>query len=165
MATIKKVTRGRRNPPSLGAPVQDWLAYVATTSDDDVLLEDGEPSSRTAGKQSSSSKRVSFAPKVRYENESEVVFGLPRLSLHLITEHDQPMTARIAKILALNRPPSRDPWLSTVPSPHVVDCTFESRFGGSLCVTMDVSALLFLHELIQAYMKEKDAVVSSKLIT
>ena len=154
MATIRKVSRGRRNPPSLGASVVDWLIYVTSTND-------SSSSSDISGKSLSkppSVKRVSFAPKVKYENESEIVFGMPCFLLSLTNEHDQPMTTRIAKVLSKYGRVSVSPWLSTVPSPHVVESSLASYFHDGLCVTMDVSLLFFLHDLILTYMKEKDAV-------
>lgn len=155
MATVRKVSRGRRNPPSLGASVMDWLIYVTSTSD-------GSPaSSDVLGKASTKPpyvKRVSFAPKVKYENESEMIFGMPCFVLTLTNEHDQPMTTRISKTLSKHIRTSTNPWLSTVPSPHVVESSLTSCFDDGLCVTMDVSLLFFLHDLILTYMKEKDAV-------
>eukprot|EP00794_Sanderia_malayensis_P007184 gene7184-7990_t len=156
MATVRKVSRGRRNPPSLGAPVADWLMYVRATNEEYATTDSAD-----AGKSSMkpATKRVSFAPKVRYENDSEIIFGLPCLSLCLTTEHDQPMTTRLAKLLVKNRTAAAvSPWLSTVPSPHVVEASMTSFFQDSLSVTMDVSLLFFLHDLILTYMKEKDAV-------
>lgn len=153
MATVRKVSRGRRNPPSLGASVMDWLIYVTSTSD--------SSSSDTTGKASlkpPSIKRVSFAPKVKYENESEIIFGMPSFVLCLTNEHDQPMTTRIAKVLSKHERMFSSPWLSTIPSPHVVESSLSSHFHDGLCVTMDVSLLFFLHDLILTYMKEKDAV-------
>ena len=154
MATVRKVSRGRNNPPSLGASVVDWLTYVTSNSDSSSSIADSGKSSLKA----MSSKRVSFAPKVKYENESEIVFGMPCFELSLTNEHDQPMTTRVSKALSQHGRVFVNPWLSTVPSPHVVDSSLKSDFHDGLCVTMDVSLLFFLHDLILTYMKEKDAV-------
>lgn len=165
MATVRKVSRGRRNPPSLGSSVVEWLLYVASTSDDGSSTDGGESIGKSVTR-TQSAKRVSFAPKIKYENESEIVFGMPCFVLSLTNEHDQPMTTRVAKLLSQNGAASVSPWLSTVPSPHVVDASLTSHFGDSLSVTLDVSLFFFLHDLILTYMKEKDAatVVSCKLI-
>ncbi len=155
MATVRKVSRNRSNPPSLGSPVTDWLLYVTATSEE---YSSTDTNGRSSTKPPSTAKRVSFAPKVRYENDSEIVFGLPCLALRLTTEHDQPMTTRIAKLLSKNKASVVSPWLSTVPSPHVVEASLTSFFSDSLSVTMDAGLLFFLHDLILTYMKEKDAV-------
>ena len=157
MATVRKVSRGRSNPPSLGASVVDWLTYVTSTNNSSSSPDDsGKSSSKVP-----SSKRVSFAPKVKYENESETIFGMPSFELSLTNEHDQPMTTRVSKILSKHERATVSPWLSTVPSPHVVESSLRSDFHDGLCVTMDVSLLFFLHDLILTYMKEKDAVSSA----
>ena len=157
MATIRKVSRGRYNPPSLGASVVDWLTYVTSTNDSSSSPDESGKSFSKSG----SLKRVSFVPKVKYENESDIVFGMPCIELCLKNEHDQPMTTRLSKVLSKHARLTVSPWLSTVPSPHVVESSFESDFQDGLCVTMDVSLLFFLHDLILTYMKEKDAVAAA----
>lgn len=164
MATVRKVSRGRRNPPSLGAPVQEWLIFVNTTSKDDIPIastsftsanqEVGEKFSHT--KLTGGLRKVSFAPKYRYENQSEVIFALPRLSVQLKTEHDQPTTDIVAKVLREADEDLSTILFPTVPSAHLVDSSLISHFDDSIHVTMDVSLLFYLHNLILSYMKEKE---------
>jgi len=166
MATVRKVSRGRRNPPSLGAPVQEWLIFVNTTSND------GIPSMKASGKNESGEKlthtkytsglrKVSFAPKYRYENESEIIFALPTLKLELTNEHDQPMSSIIAKILALDVKTSET--FPTLPNIHMVDTNFLSHFDESINVSMDVGLLFYLHDLILSYMREKETSLSASI--
>lgn len=44
----------------------------------------------------------------------------------------------------------------------VVECTFITEFTDNICVTMDVELLLFLHDLISSYLKEKQQALSSR---
>lgn len=168
MATVRKVSRGRRNPPALGAAVQEWLVFVNTTSGDDMPFkstsdtqdEVTERFSHTKG--SGGSRKVSFAPKFRYENESAVVFALPRMRIQLTTEHDQPMTADVSKTFLRHVKDKSHVRIPLVPSPHLVDMSFLSTFEDSIHVTMDVSLLLYLHDLILSYMKEQESSVTGK---
>ena len=162
MATVRKVSRGRRNPPVLSAPVQDWLMFVSTTSGDDMPFQsnkgDDEAQEKFSHtKASGGSKKVSFAPKYRYENESEVIFALPPMRIQLTTEHDQPMSTVISKTFLRHgriKPMKNFP---VVPSPHLVDMSFLSTFEDAIHVTMDVSLLFYLHDLILSYMKEQES--------
>ena len=165
MATVRRVSRGSRNPPSLGAHVQEWMMFVSTISENDM------PTANTTQRQtanekfshtkvSSSIRKVSFAPKFRYENESEVIFALPRLSLNLSTQHDLPMTRIVANILLKGEQVLMN--LPLKPSNHTVDIRFLSEFDDSL--TVNVSLLIYLHDLILNYMKEKEASVTGTLL-
>ena len=40
IAIVRKVSRGRRNPPSMGSHVQEWLNYVCATRDEDFSTTD-----------------------------------------------------------------------------------------------------------------------------
>jgi len=173
MATVRRVSRGRRNPPALGASVQEWLIFVNTTSNDEIPMK--APSNNASKKDEVSekyahtkgqggSRKVSFAPKFRYENESEVVLALPRVHIQLTTEHDQPMTAIISKRLAYNR--KRVPRLDfpVVQGVHFVEMSFLSTFEDAIHVTMDVSLLFYLHDLILSYMKEQETSLGSKFL-
>lgn len=163
MATVRKVSRGSRNPPSLGAHVQEWMMFVSTISENDIPTA-SSTNRQTANekfshtKVTSSIRKVSFAPKFRYENESEVIFALPRLSLILNTEHDLPMTRLISKILCKDEQAPLGFQLK--PSNHTVDIRFISEYDDSL--TVDVVLLIYLHDLILNYMKEKEASVTGK---
>ena len=156
MATVRRVSRGRRNPPSLGAPVHEWLVFINTVNAHDLpsSIKGKEISEKlTHVKLGSGLRKVSFAPKYRYENDSEVIFGLPQFSLQLITEHDQPISC-----FNLNSPEVFGN------SPHIVDTQLLSSFDDSICVTMDASLYFFLHDLILSYMKEKQSTVAGKFI-
>ena len=107
----------------------------------------------------SSIRKVSFAPKFRYENESEVIFALPSLQLALSTEHDLPMTSMIAKYLS--KVEQKAPNFVLKPSNHTVDITFISDFDDSL--TVNVSLIIYLHDLVLNYMKEKEASVTGEI--
>ncbi|XP_065669615.1 bridge-like lipid transfer protein family member 1 isoform X3 [Hydra vulgaris] len=155
MATVRRVSRGRRNPPSLGAPVHEWLVFINTVNAHDLPFSNkGKEISEklTHVKLGSGLRKVSFAPKYRYENDSEVIFGLPQLSLLLITEHDQPTSC-------FN---SNDP-KEFGNTPHIVDTQLLSSFDDSISVTMDASLYFFLHDLILSYMKEKQSTGGSRL--
>eukprot|EP00111_Clytia_hemisphaerica_P008655 TCONS_00025304-protein len=162
MATVRRVSRGRRNPPALGAPVQEWLNFVNTTSDDEIPMkassskkeEVSEKYSLTKGQ--GGSRKVSFAPKVRYENESEVILALPRLKVQLTTEHDQPMTSLISKRLIYNGKRVSKLNFPTAQGVHFVEMSFLSTFDDAIHVSMDVSLLFYLHDLILSYMKEQE---------
>jgi hypothetical protein len=163
-ATVRQVSRGSRNPPSLGAHVQEWMSFVNTISDDDLPSYASSPTNRqntnnekfSHTKVSSNIRKVSFAPKFRYENKSDVIFALPGLSLKLDTEHDMPMTSVIAKVL---RKVEQTPVNFVMkPSNHTVDIKFDSDFDDSL--TVDISKVIFLHDLVLNYMKEKEASVT-----
>ena len=171
MATIRRVSRGRRNPPALGASVQEWLIFVNTTSDDEMPMK--ASSSSTSKKEEASekyahtkgqggSRKVSFAPKFRYENESEVVLALPRVHIQLTTEHDQPMTAVISKRLSYNGKRVSRLDFPVVQGVHFVEMSFLSTFEDAIHVTMDVSLLFYLHDLILSYMKEQETSLGSK---
>ena len=166
-AVVRKVSRGRRNPPGLNGTVHEWLTYVNTTSDGDLPSATKSTAKKATEKlahtkQGGGIRKVSFAPKYRYENDSEVIFALPDFSLNLKTEHDLPMTEKIAKSLLKYPSLQKLRWETTMPSSHVVDASFHSRFGDSISVTMDVGLFLFLHDLILAYMREKETTLTSK---
>ena len=107
---------------------------------------------------SSNIRKVSFAPKFRYENKSDVIFALPGLSLKLDTEHDMPMTSVITKVLRKVEQKLHN--FVMKPSNHTVDIKFVSDFDDSL--TVDISKVIFLHDLVLNYMKEKEASVTGK---
>ena len=169
MATIRRVSRGRRNPPSFGAPVQEWLIFVNTTSDDEMPRnsssspkkeEVGEKYSHTKGQ--GGSRKVSFAPKFRYENESEVILALPRVHIQLTTEHDQPMTSLISRRLLYNGKRVSKLDFPVAQGVHFVEMSFLSTFDDAIHVTMNATLLFFLHDLILSYMKEQETSLGSK---
>ena len=168
MVTVRKVSRGRRNPPALGATVQEWLLFVNTISDKDFpslkacKSEGGEKLAHT--KYTGGLRRVTFASKYRYENDSELIFALPKLKIELKNEHDLPMTSSISKRVSSQNISKEIEAFPTLPNKHVVDTSFLSRFDESINVTMDVGLLFYLHDLILSYMKEKESASTSKYI-
>ena len=64
---------------------------------------------------------------------------------------------------ARNRKVSVSRMMATPASPHVVECSFTSCFDDSLCVTMDVGLLFFLHDVVQTYIRENETTSSGKL--
>ena len=168
MVTVRKVSRGRRNPPALGATVQEWLLFVNTISDKDFPSlktprnEGGEKLAHT--KYTGGLRRVTFASKYRYENDSELIFAVPKLKIELKNEHDLPMTSSISKRLSSQNITKEIEAFPTLPNKHVVDTSFLSHFDESINVTMDVGLLFYLHDLILSYMKEKESASTSKYI-
>lgn len=138
------------------------MMFVNTISENEEGISGSTPKQTDSEKFShtkvtSSIRKVSFAPKFRYENESEVIFALPRLFMELTTEHDLPMTSVVANILG--KKGQEECNFTLKPSNHTVDIRFKSDFDDSL--TVNVSLLLYLHDLVLNYMKEKDASVNS----
>lgn len=160
MGVICKVKRGNRNPPSMGSSVTEWLSYVSSVSNVPRVSGDVSPPPRPKSdiETSAPSRRrnKSISSSYRYEHESEAIFGLPSFKVDLITEHDQPI-----RVYASSGDKSSESWSVTPNSPHIVECSLESCFYDSLYVTMDVGLLFFLHEIIQAYMKENETAATS----
>ncbi|XP_048589365.1 transmembrane protein KIAA1109 homolog isoform X3 [Nematostella vectensis] len=165
MAVVRKVARGRRNPPSMGSSVQEWLGYVCATGDDDFLPSDEEPARQRSDSPGGSKKTTSTPTRgrsasYRYEHDSETIFALPKFEVNVKTEHDLPMSAHAPSWVKRK---TSVPRVLTTPSPHVVECSFSSCFNDSLCVTMDVGLLFFLHDVVQTYIKENETTTSGSL--
>ena len=158
---ISKVQRGPRNPPSMGSSVSEWLSYVSSVSNTpqaspgDISPPPQPPRSKSEGDSSSMFTRrrnKSVSSGYKHEHESEAIFGLPSFKVEVVTDHDQPVRVYITSGDKLSKS-----WpLQTPSSPHTVECSLESHFYDSLYVTMDVGLILFLHEMIQAYVKENE---------
>lgn len=78
----------------------------------------------------------------------EVIFALPSLQLHLKTEHLQ----------------SSDTPNITDEKP-IVECSFITEFEDHIFVTVDAEAFFFLHDLITSYLKEKERVVRTLILS
>lgn len=163
------MSRGRRNPPSMGSTVQEWLTYVCATEDDDIHPSDEEPATSKQRSDSfgSSSKKASQTSRnrtsgYRYEHDSEPIFALPKFEVELITEHDMPMSY-MASTWARKKHSTGSRVLPGPSSPHVVECSLVSSFKDSLCVTMDVGLLFFLHDVVQSYIKENETSSSGEV--
>lgn len=103
---VQKVARGRRNPPSMGSTVQDWLNYVCATGGDISPSDNTAPSSfdkprersesmTASGKVASKERRASIG--FRYEHETEAIFAIPKFEMEFRSEHDMPMTSIASK--------------------------------------------------------------------
>lgn len=138
MATVCRISRNVLFPPQFRT-MHEWFHYTFATSElDDVqrfpLLE------HERNESSSSDRRASICTKIPEFNHSmEVIFKLPSLQLQLKTEHFQ-----------LAKGPSL-----TDPKP-TVECSFVTEFDDHIFVAVDADAFFFLHDLITAYIKEKD---------
>ena len=163
MGMICKVQRGRRNPPSMGSSVSEWLSYVSSVSNvpqatpGDISPPPQPLSPRSKSEIDSSSaftrrRNKSVSSGYKHEHESDAIFGLPSFKVDVITDHDQPIRVYLSHGDKLIE--SRT--FKTPSSPHIVECSLESHFYDSLYVTMDVGLIFFLHEMIQAYMKENE---------
>lgn len=168
MGMICKVQRGRRNPPSMGSSVSEWLSYVssvnnipqASPGDISPPPQPLSPRSKSEGDSTSLFTRrrnKSVSSGYKHEHESEAIFGLPSFKVDVITDHDQPVRVYVSSD---DKPQS---WpIQTPNSPHIVECSLESHFYDSLYVTMDVGLIFFLHEMIQAYMKENETAATAQ---
>lgn len=105
---IQKVARGRRNPPSMGSTVQDWLNYVCATGGEISPTDSTAPSSfdkprdrpesgTGPGKAMSKERRSSYTAGFRYEHETEAIFAIPKFEMEFRSEHDMPMTSIASK--------------------------------------------------------------------
>ncbi|XP_070184496.1 bridge-like lipid transfer protein family member 1 [Littorina saxatilis] len=74
-----------------------------------------------------------------YSHEAEIIFALPALSMNLKSTHFQGKTE-----------PEQDD-----PKP-VVESSFMTEFYDHIKVAMDAEVILFLHDLVSSYIKEKD---------
>lgn len=161
---ICKVQRGRRNPPSMGSSVSEWLSYVSSvdeisqTTSGDISPPPTQPllprlKSENDGFSAFPRRRnKSISSANKFEHESEAIFGLPSFKVDMSTDHDQPIRVSVSS----NN--YSETWSTHAPSsPHIVECSLDSHFYDSLYVTMDVGLIFYLHEMIQAYMKENES--------
>lgn len=169
VGSIQKVSRGRRNPPSMGSTVQDWLNYVCATGGDISPTEGTTPagfdrprlesmSGSVPGKASSKERRSSYTGGLRYEHDTEAIFAIPKFEVEFQSEHDMPMTSIASKWVRKRKSSSTLVTLLPVTpaSPHVVETSLNSTFDDGLCVTVDVGLLFFLHDMVQTYIKENE---------
>ncbi|XP_077984720.1 bridge-like lipid transfer protein family member 1 [Glandiceps talaboti] len=133
MATISRISRGRHNVPASVSSVEEWFHYACTTAGPEEL----EFFYREAdqGFEPSNKRRKSL----EYNHDSETLFALPKLQLEMRTAH-----------LQKARPPRDED-----PKP-IVDVTFVTQFADHICVAMDVELILFLHDLVNSYINEKE---------
>ncbi|XP_037098160.1 transmembrane protein KIAA1109 homolog isoform X2 [Syngnathus acus] len=144
MATITKITRRRHeNPPHGVATVKEWFNYVTAMRNEELNLlrnvEANNPESGAAAK--SSSLLSSFRSNSSYNHETETIFALPRMQLDFKSIHVQDPD---------------EPSLSDSNSKPKVECSVVTEFTDHICVTMDAELIMFLHDMVSAYLKEKE---------
>nr|XP_061781040.1 bridge-like lipid transfer protein family member 1 isoform X3 [Nerophis lumbriciformis] len=144
MATITKITRRRHeNPPHGVATVKEWFNYVTAMRNEELSLlrnvEANNPESGAAAK--SSSLLSSFRSNSSYNHETETIFALPRMQLDFKSIHVQDPD---------------EPSLSDSDSKPKVECSVVTEFTDHICVTMDAELIMFLHDMVSAYLKEKE---------
>ncbi|MFT7806383.1 uncharacterized protein KIAA1109 homolog isoform X8 [Arapaima gigas] len=156
MATITKITRRRHeNPPHGVASVKEWFSYVTAMRNEDLNhLRNVEisASSMEAGVEAKSlSEKSSFKGSSSYNHESETIFALPRMQLDFKSIHVQD---------------PKEPSLSDTNSKPKVECSVVTEFTDHICVTMDAELIMFLHDLVSAYLKEKEkALFAPRVLT
>uniref|UniRef100_A0A1A8BHT7 KIAA1109 n=1 Tax=Nothobranchius kadleci TaxID=1051664 RepID=A0A1A8BHT7_NOTKA len=144
MAIITKITRRRHeNPPHGVATVKEWFNYVTAMRHEELNLlrnvEANNPESGAAAK--SSSLLSSFRSSHSYNHENETIFALPRMQLDFKSIHVQDPD---------------EPVLTDSSSKPKVECSMVTEFTDHICVTMDAELIMFLHDLVSAYLKEKE---------
>ncbi|XP_041436679.1 KIAA1109 L homeolog isoform X7 [Xenopus laevis] len=146
MATITKITRRRHeNPPHGVASVQEWFNYVTAMRNEELNLlrnvDANHAENSTAVK--NSSLLSGFRGGSSYNHETETIFALPRMQLDFKSIHVQE---------------PQEPVLQDEGKPKV-ECSVVTEFTDHICVTMDAELIIFLHDMVSAYLKEKEKVI------
>ncbi|XP_036981123.1 transmembrane protein KIAA1109 homolog isoform X1 [Acanthopagrus latus] len=144
MATITKITRRRHeNPPHGVATVKEWFNYVTAMRNEELnLLRNVEANNQDSGAAAKSSSLLSsFRSSSSYNHETETIFALPRMQLDFKSIHVQDPD---------------EPSLTDSNSKPKVECSVVTEFTDHICVTMDAELIMFLHDLVSAYLKEKE---------
>ncbi|XP_052469364.1 transmembrane protein KIAA1109 homolog isoform X8 [Carassius gibelio] len=144
MATITKVTRRRHeNPPHGVATVKEWFNYVTAMRNEELnLLRNVDANNSESGAAAKSSSLLSgFRGASSYNHETETIFALPKMQLQFKSIHVQD---------------PEEPSLSDASSKPKVECSVVTEFTDHICVTMDAELIMFLHDLVSAYLKEKE---------
>ncbi|XP_075472009.1 bridge-like lipid transfer protein family member 1 isoform X4 [Ascaphus truei] len=154
MATITKITRQRHeNPPHGVASVKEWFNYVTAMRNEELNLlrnvDANTTESSTAVK--NSSLLSGFRGSSSYSHETETIFALPRMQLDFKSIHVQE---------------PQEPTLQDPNSKPKVECSVVTEFTDHICVTMDAELIMFLHDLVSAYLKEKEkAIFPPRILT
>lgn len=147
MATITKITRRRHeNPPHGVASVKEWFNYVTATRNEELtLLRNVDASTADS---SAAVKSASLLSGLRagagYSHETETIFALPRMQLDFKSIHVQE---------------PQEPSLQEADRKPRVECSVVTEFTDHICVTMDAELIMFLHDLVSAYLKEKEKAI------
>uniref|UniRef100_A0A4W3HSK9 KIAA1109 n=1 Tax=Callorhinchus milii TaxID=7868 RepID=A0A4W3HSK9_CALMI len=147
MATITKITRRRHeNPPHGVASVQEWFNYVTAMRNEELNLLRNVDSHTADSKTSlkSSNMMSGFRGTASYSHETETIFALPRMQLDFKSIHMQE---------------PQEPLLQDPNSKPKVECSVVTEFTDHICVTMDAELIMFLHDLVSAYLKEKEKAI------
>ncbi|KAG8511214.1 Transmembrane protein, partial [Galemys pyrenaicus] len=147
MATITKITRRRHeNPPHGVASVKEWFNYVTATRNEELNLlrnvDANNMENSTAVK--NSSLLSGFRGGSSYNHETETIFALPRMQLDFKSIHVQE---------------PQEPSLQDANQKPKVECSVVTEFTDHICVTMDAELIMFLHDLVSAYLKEKEKAI------
>uniref|UniRef100_A0A8C5G2G3 Bridge-like lipid transfer protein family member 1 C-terminal domain-containing protein n=1 Tax=Gouania willdenowi TaxID=441366 RepID=A0A8C5G2G3_GOUWI len=106
------------------------------------LLRNVEANNQESGVAAKSSSLLSsFRSSSSYNHETETIFALPRMQLDFKSIHNQE---------------PNEPSLSDADSKPKVECSVVTEFTDHICVTMDAELIMFLHDLVAAYLKEKE---------
>nr|XP_020464363.1 uncharacterized protein KIAA1109 homolog isoform X3 [Monopterus albus] len=144
MATITKITRRRHeNPPHGVATVKEWFNYVTAMRNEELyLLRNVEANNQDSGAAAKTTSLLSnFRSSSSYNHETETIFALPRMQLDFKSIHVQDPD---------------EPSLTESNSKPKVECSVVTEFTDHICVTMDAELIMFLHDLVSAYLKEKE---------
>ncbi|KAH0511099.1 hypothetical protein LTLLF_152015 [Microtus ochrogaster] len=79
-----------------------------------------------------------------YNHETETIFALPRMQLEFKSIHVQE---------------PQEPSLQDANLKPKVECSVVTEFTDHICVTMDAELIMFLHDLVSAYLKEKEKAI------
>nr|XP_056711844.1 bridge-like lipid transfer protein family member 1 [Euleptes europaea] len=147
MATITKITRRRHeNPPHGVASVKEWFNYVTATRNEELNLLRNVDANNTEHSTTvkSSSLLSGFRGGSSYNHETETIFALPRMQLDFKSIHVQQ---------------PQEPSLQDADAKPKVECSVVTEFTDHICVTMDAELIMFLHDLVSAYLKEKEKAI------
>uniref|UniRef100_A0A8C8SUD8 KIAA1109 n=1 Tax=Pelusios castaneus TaxID=367368 RepID=A0A8C8SUD8_9SAUR len=92
----------------------------------------------------SSSLLSGFRGGSSYNHETETIFALPRMQLDFKSIHVQE---------------PQEPSLQDTSVKPKVECSVVTEFTDHICVTMDAELIMFLHDLVSAYLKEKEKAI------
>ncbi|XP_054419437.1 bridge-like lipid transfer protein family member 1 isoform X3 [Pteronotus mesoamericanus] len=147
MATITKITRRRHeNPPHGVASVKEWFNYVTATRNEELnLLRNVDANNAESSTTVKNSSLLSgFRGGSSYNHETETIFALPRMQLDFKSIHVQE---------------PQEPSLQDASLKPKVECSVVTEFTDHICVTMDAELIMFLHDLVSAYLKEKEKAI------
>nr|XP_033794435.1 transmembrane protein KIAA1109 homolog isoform X3 [Geotrypetes seraphini] len=147
MATITKITRRRHeNPPHGVASVKEWFNYVTAMRNEELNLLRNVDGNNTESSTTVKTNNLlsGFRGASSYNHETETIFALPRMQLDFKSIHVQE---------------PQEPPLQDANSKPKVECSVVTEFTDHICVTMDAELIMFLHDLVSAYLKEKEKAI------